>query len=104
MDEWKKILKREQIEKINLREVLWGRKHFDSDSSYRSYQLALNDTNDKKGFLKELANRYKQNNKQPLNSATVNSVLSQFKYTSGSANPRPISGGGALGGNDYAFS
>ena len=104
MNEWKKILKREQIEKINLREALWGRKHFDSDSSYRSYKLALNETNDRKGFLKELANRYKQNNNQPLTADIVNSVLSAFKFTGRGRNTKRVSGGGVMGGNDYAFS
>mgnify|MGYP003110720297 CR=1 FL=1 len=97
------VKKWEEVIKILETQLGFSSNKFDSESSYRSYQRALRETNDRKGFLKELVKRYKQNNKQPLTSDIVNSVLSAFKYTRGERNTQSVSGGGVMGGNDYGF-
>lgn len=99
----KHLSKETTVIKILETQMGFSQKKFDSESSYRDYQRALRETNDRKGFLKELVKRYKQNNKQPLTSDIVNSVLSAFKYTRGRRNTQSISGGGVMGGNDYGF-
>jgi hypothetical protein len=99
---WKEIVKTDEVEKLLEVKLGFSQKQFDSPSSYSSYERALRETNNRKGFLKELLKRYRENNKQPLDSATVNSVLSAFKYTSGGYNTQSLSGGGVMGGNDYS--
>ena len=101
---WKDILKEdEELIKIFERKLGFSPKQFDGNPSYNAYEVALRETNNRKGFLKELLKRYKQNKKQPLTSAIVKEVLSVFKYSSGAKNNQKVSGQGVMGGNDYGF-
>lgn len=97
------VIKWEEVIKVLEAKFGFSPNKFDSESSYGSYKRALKETNDRQGFLKELVNRYKQNNKQPLTSAIVDSVLSAFKYTRSGRNTQNVSGGSEMGGNDYGF-